>query len=162
MTESVKISGGHVVSINYTLKDESGEILDSSERGGQPLNYLHGHGQIIPGLENALDGKSTGDAIELTVPAEEGYGARDSERVIRVPRSKFEFAVDPGEVVEAQHASGQSHNFLVVEVTEDEIVLDGNHPLAGKVLNFSVEVAEIRDATEEELKQAAAEAGPTH
>ncbi|MCP4896234.1 MAG: peptidylprolyl isomerase [bacterium] len=158
----MKITGDRVVSMHYTLKDDSGEVLDSSERGEEPLQYLHGHGQIIPGLEKALDGMSEGDKVELTVSAEDGYGDHDPERVMRVPRSKFEFAVDPGEVVEAQHASGQSHNFLVVEVNDKEIVLDGNHPLAGKTLNFSVEVAAVRDATEKELKHAAKENGPAH
>lgn len=149
-----------MVSINYTLRDENGDVLDSSDQHGQPLSYLHGHGQIIPGLESALDGKSVGESVELMVPPEEAYGPRDPERVVSVPRSKFEFEVSPGEVVEAQHASGQSRNFLVLEVGEDAIILDGNHPLAGKALNFAVEIVAVRDANQEELKQATQANGP--
>ncbi len=162
MSESVQIAGDRMVSVNYTLSDEDGNVLDSSERGGETLNYIHGHGQIIPALENALAGKSEGDSAELTVTPEEGFGEHDPERVLKVPRDKFEFEVSPGEVVAAQHPSGEAHNFVVLEMDEDTIVLDGNHPFSGKTLHFSVEVVAIRDATEEELSRAAEENGPAH
>ncbi len=152
MSERTSVDRDTVVSIHYTLTDDAGETLDSSEGGDAPLAYLHGHRQILPALESALDGSSVGDTVTVRIEAEQGYGEHDAEKVIEVSRSAFDFSVSPGEVVQAQHPSGDQHHFMVVDVGDSTVTLDGNHPLAGKVLNFAVRVMGVRDATREELE----------
>ncbi len=149
MNETTKIANDTVVSIDYTLKDDDGEVLDSSQ-GAEPLSYLHGHGQIIPGLERELEGKSVGDELSLHIEAEDAYGAHDPDRVVEVERSNFEFDVKEGDYVQAQHPDGSVIPFLVTEVGETNVTLDGNHPLAGKALNFEIKVVGVRESTEEE------------
>ena len=146
----MQVEKDKVVSIEYTLKDADGNVIDASN--GRPLAYLHGHGQIIPGLEKALEGRQVGDRITVTVPAAEGYGERIEQLVQQVPRQMFQ-GVDKIEVgmrFEAQSEQGV-HSVEVTQVDGDMITVDGNHPLAGKDLNFEVEIVGIRDATEEEL-----------
>jgi FKBP-type peptidyl-prolyl cis-trans isomerase SlyD len=148
----MKIAHEKVVSIHYTLTNSDGTVLDSSS-GGHPLAYLHGFGNIIPGLENALEGKATGDKLEVTVEPEQGYGARDERLVQAVPRSAFK-GVDelaPGMQFQAQGPQG-TRLVVVTEVAEDVVTVDANHPLAGQTLHFDVEVSEVRDATAEELE----------
>lgn len=142
-----------VVTIHYTLTDEQGATLDSSS-GGEPLSYLHGAGNIIPGLEKALEGKSAGEQVNVTVSAEEGYGERNEELVQQVPMEAFQGVdkVEPGMQFEAQSPDGNVVRVTVTEMAEDQVTVDANHPLAGHALNFDVEVAEVRDATEEELQ----------
>ena len=149
MPEPNTVVPDRVVSIHYTLTDESGQELDSSEGGTAPLSYLHGHQQILPALEQALEGKPVGETVEVHVDADDAYGAHDEEKVIQVSRSAFGFSVSPGEVVQAQHPSGDQHHFMVVDVGEDTVTLDGNHPLAGKALRFSVRIVDVREATSE-------------
>jgi len=149
MNDTTKIAEDTVVSIDYTLTDDDGEILDSSD-GAEPLRYLHGHGQIIPGLERELEGKSVGDELSLHIAAEDAYGVHDPERVVTVDRGNFEFDVKEGDYVQAQHPDGSVIPFLVTEVGETEVTLDGNHPLAGKALNFEIKVVGVRESTEEE------------
>lgn len=156
-----KISADHVVSIHYKLFDEDGNELDASF-ADTPLHYLHGHDQIVPGLERALDGKSEGDAASVTVPPEEGFGVRDDERLVEVPRSQFDFEPEIGQAVEAQMPSGQAVHLVITGVTDDAVTLDGNHPLADRTLTFEVTVAGVRQATEEEINQGEVEPLPTH
>ncbi len=139
-----------VVSIDYTLTDNDGEVIDTSE-GREPLAYLHGHGNIIPGLEKALEGKAEGDELEVTVEPEEGYGPHRQELVQTVSMEAFAGIdkVEPGMKFNAESAQGP----LVVTVTKiegEQVTIDANHDLAGKELNFAVTVRDIREATDAE------------
>lgn len=147
----MQITARKVVHFHYTLTNDEGEVLDSSE-DHEPLAYIHGMGNIIPGLENALAGREIGDRFQVTIPPEEGYGLRDDELVQAVPRSAFQGVsqIEPGMQFHAESAEGMQL-VTVVEVLGDEIILDGNHPMAGMTLNFDVEVTEIRDASPEEI-----------
>ncbi len=150
MSEQQTVRPDTVVSIEYTLKDDSGEVLDSSE-GGEPLQYLHGRGQIIGGLEKGLEGKSVGETVHVDVAPEDGYGEHDPERMVEVPKDQFDFEVEVGDFVQAQHPDGSMIPFRVAEVGEETVTLDGNHPLAGQSLHFDVKVVAVRPATEEEI-----------
>ncbi len=147
----MQIGAEKVVSIHYVLTNEAGEQLDASQPD-QPLDYLHGAGNIIPGLEQALEGKIAGDKLEVSIPPESAYGVRNDELVQIVPLEAFQEA---GEVQVGSrfHASGPNGTVLVTvtQVTGEEVTVDGNHPLAGETLNFAVEVASVRDASTEEL-----------
>ncbi len=147
----MQVSENKVVSIHYTLTNEKGEILDTSS-GGEPLAYLHGMGNIIPGLEKALTGKSVGDSMNVTIPPEEAYGLRDESRMQTVPRSAFEGIerIEPGMQFQAQSEHGPVM-ITVAAVEGDTVTVDGNHPLAGETLVFAVEITDIRDASPEEL-----------
>lgn len=147
----MQIAENKVAFIHYTLTDNDGQTLDSSE-GGDPLGYLHGAGNIIPGLEKALEGKETGEKVNVKVEPAEGYGERNEDLVQEVPRAAFEGVdhVEPGMQFEAQSPDGNVVRVTVTEVGDDQVTVDANHPLAGQTLNFDVEVAEVRDATEEE------------
>ena len=154
MSDKITITTDKVVGIDYTLKDDSGDVVDTSE-GAEPLPYLHGKGQIVEGLEKALEGKTVGDEVEISVPPAEGYGPVDDAKVFTLPKDRFDFEVKPGDVVQAQLPSGHAVPIQVVKVDEDgSVTLDGNHPMAGKTLHFKVTVMSIRDATEDELSQA--------
>ncbi|HEU5468843.1 MAG TPA: peptidylprolyl isomerase [Steroidobacteraceae bacterium] len=147
----MQIGRNRVVTLEYVLRDERGTVLDSST-GRAPLSYLHGKGNIIPGLEEALAGKAEGDKVEVTVAPERGYGARDERLVQIVARAKFgEVAgLAPGMQVRANGPQG-SRLVTVVRVDPDFVTVDGNHPLAGRTLHFSVEVTGVRKATHEEV-----------
>ncbi|HSH09480.1 MAG TPA: peptidylprolyl isomerase [Oceanipulchritudo sp.] len=147
----MQISADHVVSMHYVLTSPTGEVLDSSE-GRDPLAYLHGHGNIIPGLEKQLEGKSVGDKLVAEVPAAEAYGERDPALVLEATRSQFPAEADlqPGMRFQAQTPEGNQ----VAEITKvegDTVTVDTNHPLAGVDLTFNVEIIDIRAATEDEL-----------
>jgi FKBP-type peptidyl-prolyl cis-trans isomerase SlyD len=147
----MQIAANKVVHIHYTLTDEDGDVLDTSQSHG-PLAYIHGAGNIIPGLENALTGHSVGDKLQVTILPEDAYGLRDDDLVQSVPKSAFQ-GVDeilPGMQFQAQSPEGLQL-LTVLDVEGEEVILDGNHPMAGITLNFDVEVADIRDATAEEL-----------
>ena len=145
-----EIQNDQVVSFHYTLTDGNGEVIDKSE--GQPLVYLHGAGNIIPGLENALAGKKVGDKLVVNVPAAEGYGEYSVELVQEVPRNMFQGVdqIQPGMQFQAQTDEG-IQVVTVKDVTDTAVIVDGNHPLAGQDLNFDVEIVEIRPASQEEL-----------
>jgi FKBP-type peptidyl-prolyl cis-trans isomerase SlyD len=147
------IGSEKVVLIHYTLTDDSGQVLDSSS-GRDPLAYLHGKGNIIPGLEKALEGKQAGDKLNVAVQPAEGYGERDERLVQDVPREAFENVdeVNPGMQFQAQNEQGQARIVTVTKVADDLITIDANHPLAGANLNFDVEVTEVREPTAEELE----------
>jgi FKBP-type peptidyl-prolyl cis-trans isomerase SlyD len=140
-----------VVSLDYTVKDDNGQVIDTSE-GNEPLVYLHGAQNIIPGLEAALAGKQSGDEFDVSVQPVDGYGEYKEELVQVVPRSAFEGVdkIEPGMVFNAQTEGGPVQ-LMVTGVEEDDITVDPNHPLAGKVLHFSGKVLEVREATQEEL-----------
>lgn len=142
-----------VVTFHYTLKNETGDVLDSST-GSEPLSYLHGYKNIVPGLENALLGKAVGAQFQVTVEPAEGYGEREDEMMIEVPKSEWDLPehVGPGEIVELQSAEGHVVPAVIVEIGADVVVLDANHPLAGEQLFFEIELTDIRAATKEELE----------
>lgn len=142
-----------VVAIHYRLTDSEGTQIDASQPD-QPLVYMHGTQSIIPGLENALTGKSAGDRLQVTVSPEEAYGETNPDLVQSVPRSAFEGIdeIEPGMQFTAQSAEGPSHVVTVREVGDEEVTIDGNHPLAGVELHFDVEVDTVREATAEELE----------
>lgn len=146
----MQIQNGHVVEIEYTLRDDDNDVIDSSE-GEAPLTYLHGVGQIVPGLERALVGKTIGDALKVSVPPEEGYGMWQADHVVVVPRSRLPASPDP-EVGMELEASGPQGEFVlrVIEIEGENVTLDGNHPLAGRTLHFEVTVRGVREATPEE------------
>ncbi|BCX88338.1 FKBP-type peptidyl-prolyl cis-trans isomerase SlyD [Methylomarinovum tepidoasis] len=146
----MQVSENKVVSIHYTLKNDAGEVIDSSE-GREPLTYLHGVGNIIPGLEKALEGKDVGEHVDVSIAPEEAYGERNDALVQAVPRSAFEGVdeIKPGMQFQAQTPAGMQI-LTVVKVEGDEVIVDGNHPLAGETLHFSVDITDVRDATEEE------------
>jgi FKBP-type peptidyl-prolyl cis-trans isomerase SlyD len=146
------IAQDKVVLIHYTLTDDAGKVLDSSS-GGDPLAYMHGQGNIIAGLEKALEGRQAGDRLAVRVEPAEGYGARDETLVQQVPRRQFGGAkVQPGMQFHAQTAGGHARVVTVTHIQGDMVTVDANHPLAGEVLNFDVEVTEVRDATAEEIE----------
>jgi FKBP-type peptidyl-prolyl cis-trans isomerase SlyD len=149
----MKIADNYVVSIHYTLTDDEGEEIDSSE-GQEPLAYLHGAGNVIAGLEEALSGKSVGDRFEVVIQPEEGYGDFDEDLVQSVPRDSFVDIdeIEPGMQFQTEDDEGIEMMVTVQEVTAEEVIVDGNHPLAGVVLHFDVTVIDIRAATEEELE----------
>jgi FKBP-type peptidyl-prolyl cis-trans isomerase SlyD len=146
----MQIAKHKVVSIHYTLTDNTGTTLDSSE-GRSPLMYIQGIGNLIPGMEEGLEGKQRGDKLQIKVSPEKGYGLRDERLIQSVPRSAFgNQKVQKGMQFRAETGSGPQ----VVTVTEvglETVTVDGNHPLAGVELNFSVEVMDVRNATAEEL-----------
>lgn len=141
-----------VVSFHYTLTNDAGETLDSSA-GRDPLAYLHGCGNIIPGLEKELAGKAAGAKLKVSVNPAEGYGLRDESLVQVVPRAAFGGAPDlePGMQFQASTPEG-IRVVTIVKVAGDDITLDGNHPLAGETLHFDVEITEVRAASKEELE----------
>lgn len=140
-----------VVSIHYTLTNDAGDVLDSSQ-GGEALVYLHGHRNIIPGLESALVGKQAGDRLEVRVEPAQGYGERDERLIQQVPRRAFQGIkeVKEGMRFQTQGAHGAT-SVVVTRVAGDMVTVDGNHPLAGLSLNFAVEITEVREASEEEV-----------
>jgi FKBP-type peptidyl-prolyl cis-trans isomerase SlyD len=148
---SLPIGDDTVVSIHYKLTDTEGAVIDSSE-GTNPLKYLHGAGNIIPGLETALIGKSQGDSLQVVVSPEQGYGEHQPDLVQVVPRSAFQGVddVEAGMAFNAEGADGSQRRIVVREVEGDDVTVDGNHELAGIDLHFSVDVVEVREATEEE------------
>ncbi|MFT7485991.1 MAG: FKBP-type peptidyl-prolyl cis-trans isomerase SlyD [Candidatus Paceibacteria bacterium] len=156
----MNISEGSLVEINYTLEIEGGEVVESSTEEG-PLQYLHGGGEIPDRLEEALLGKSIGDKLELTLAPEDAFGDYDLEALTTVPRSEFpedaelekdtwiqvEVMSDDGELLDGENEL----EMRVAEVSDDSVVLDANHPLAGKTITYKVEVRELRMATEADL-----------
>ena len=145
------IAQNRVVTMHYTLKDEQGETIDSSQ-GHEPLAYIQGIGNIIPGLEDALEGKTKGDKLEVTIAPEDGYGERQENMVQKVAKSGFQ---GDEELVVGMQVQVETKNgpaiAMVSEIAGEDVTLDLNHPLAGVTLNFDVEVMDVREATDEEL-----------
>ncbi len=158
----MNISENCVASIHYTLTDGEGKVIDTSE-GQEPLAYLHGAGNIIPGLEKALLGKTVGDKFNVSIPAAEAYGVRDDSMVQELPSNMFS-GIENIEVGMEFHAETEQ-GLQVVTVTKvegDNVTIDGNHPLAGVDLNFDVEVADIRAASAEEMEHGHAHGAGGH
>lgn len=148
--EYMQVSEDTVVSMDYTLKDDSGAVIDQSQPG-QPLVYLHGHKNIIPGLESQLEGKVAGDSLEARVAPMDGYGEVNPQLEQVVPRERFE-GVDQlsvGMQFQANTEQGPV-SVRITKVEGDSVTVDGNHPLAGKHLNFSVTIQDVREATQTE------------
>ncbi|MEJ2054707.1 MAG: peptidylprolyl isomerase [Calditrichaceae bacterium] len=148
----MEISENKVVSIHYTLKNDDGKVLDSSS-GKNPFTYLHGNKNIISGLENALTGKKPGEKLNISIPPEKAYGVRDEALVQTIPKSVFQGIDKIEEGMQFQAKSDEGVQVVTVTNVEgDKITVDGNHALAGETLNFDVEVADVREATSEELE----------
>ena len=146
----MQIAKNSVVTIDYTLTGPDGQVIDTSV-GKQPLPYLHGAGNLIPGLENALDGKAAGDTVKVTVSPEQGYGLRDEKLVQTAPKSAFQSPnISVGQQFRADSPEGPKV-FTVTKVEGDSVTVDGNHPLAGVPLNFEVAIKDVRPASQEEL-----------
>ena len=147
----MQISKNKVVSIDYTLTDSKGEVLDSSSKG-QPLQFIQGAGHLIPGLEKALEGKKAGDALKAQIPAKEAYGARDESLMQTIPKDNFEDIPDlkVGMELEAESDDGV-RVITVVAIDGENVTVDGNHPLAGMDLSFDVTIVGVREATKDEL-----------
>ncbi len=146
----MQIEKNRVVTIDYTLKGPDGAVIDTSV-GRQPLPYLHGAGNLINGLEKALEGKTAGEKVVVTVQPEEGYGVRDETLTQSAPKSAFQSPdIAVGQQFRADSPTGQKV-FTVTKIEGETVTVDGNHPLAGVPLNFEVDVKEVRAATQEEL-----------
>ncbi|MGH8353567.1 MAG: FKBP-type peptidyl-prolyl cis-trans isomerase [Pseudomonas sp.] len=146
------IAANKAVSIDYTLTNDAGEVIDSSA-GGAPLVYLQGAGNIIVGLEKALEGKQVGDELKVSVEPEDAYGEYSAELVATLSRAMFE-GVDELEVGMQFHASGPDGSMQIVTIRDlegDDVIVDGNHPLAGQRLTFQVKIVAVRDASAEEI-----------
>ncbi|MCG5053369.1 MAG: peptidylprolyl isomerase [Myxococcales bacterium] len=147
----MKVAAQKVVTITYTLKDEKGEVLDTSE-GREPMAYLHGAANIVPGLEAALEGKEAGESLEVTLPPEQGYGVRDEQAIRNVATRKLspDRKVAVGERYRVSTPEG-GRIVTVLSVKGDYATIDANHPLAGITLHFAVSVVDVRDASAEEV-----------
>ncbi len=147
----MQVSKNAVVTMNYTLKNDSGDIIDSSD-GAEPLTYIQGLGHIILGLEKEMEGKSKGDKFDVVVAPEEGYGVYRDELLETVPKAQFQ---DAGKLEIGMQFQVETEGGPVVvsikSIDGDNVVVDGNHPLSGVTLHFNIEIIEIREASEEEL-----------
>ena len=148
----MQIKNDCVVAMHYTLTNDQGEVLDSSE-GREPLKFLQGAHNIIIGLENALEGKAVGDAFDVTVEAEEAYGVRHEQMIQKVPKSAFQGVenIEVGMSFQAETEHGPVP-VTITEVVDDVVTVDGNHELAGQRLHFKVSIEEVREATKEEME----------
>jgi len=148
----MQVAKNMVVAIDYTLTDVAGEVLDTSQ-GSDPLSYLHGVGNLIPGLEEALEGKSAGQQLQVTIPPSRGYGERNEQLRQTVSRENFADIDDLAIGMQFQ-VEGDDNEMVVtvVEMDDDNVTLDANHELAGMTLHFDVIVREVREATAVELE----------
>ncbi|MGH1462985.1 MAG: FKBP-type peptidyl-prolyl cis-trans isomerase [Neptuniibacter sp.] len=148
----MKIENNKAVLFHYALVNSAGEVLDGS-RDGNPLPYLHGHSNIVPGLEAAMTGHETGDKFQAVVAPEQGYGLRDENKVSLVDREAFAgfTELEEGMVCQMEDENGELQIVGITKIADDEVTVDANHPFAGIELNFDIEVMEVRDATEAEL-----------
>lgn len=148
----MNIAANTVVTLEYTLKDETGEIIDSSD--GEPLEYLHGQGQLVPGLERELEGKQKGISLEVKVAPEDAYGEHDPDRIIEIERKELPDDLTPevGLELATDGPDGNPITLWIVDIEGDKITLDGNHPLAGQTLNFAIDIRDVRQATAEEIE----------
>ena len=148
----MKIEKDLVASIEYTLKNDDGTVLDTSD-GREPLSYLHGSGNIIPGLENELLGKEAGDSFSANIAPEDAYGAYEDKMVFSVKKEKFDDPSQIEEVVRFQaEIDGVPRICTVASVKGEDVEVDANHPLAGMTLHFDVTVCNVREATAEEIE----------
>jgi len=148
----MEIKKDRVVTIDYSLSDDVGRIIDSSEEN-EPLVYLHGNDNIIPGLERELEGKIPGEALSCSIPPADAYGERDESLVFKVNKKDFGDNVEVAAGMQFE-AHGEDGTLIVtvVNVDGEEVTLDANHPLAGETLHFDIKVVDVREATPEELE----------
>ena len=148
----MNISKDKVVAMHYTLRNDAGEVIDSSQ-GRDPLYYLQGHGNIIIGLEEKLEGKEVGANMMVTVAPEKGYGLPDPGMIQEVPRDRFQGVdnIEAGMQFQAQGPDGGVQVVTVTAVSDEAVTIDANHALAGETLHFEVEITEVREATADEL-----------
>jgi FKBP-type peptidyl-prolyl cis-trans isomerase SlyD len=147
----MSIKQDSVVTLHYTLRDDDGEVLESSA-GGDPMAYLHGHGNLIPGLERELEGKQPGEKLQVSVAPADAYGEYDEQLVSDVPLSAMEgITLEVGMRLQAETEHGPQA-FTVTQIEGESVKLDANHPLAGRTLNFEVEITDVREASREELE----------
>ena len=148
----MEVAQDRVVTIAYTLKDDEGNVLDSSENHGD-LAYVHGHQNIVEGLEDALEGKDVGDTVTTTVEPEKGYGDRHDQLMFTVPRSNMpDGDLEVGMQFAAQDKEGNQQVVTLIDIGDEEVKLDANHPLAGQTLHFDVTVNDVREASDEEVE----------
>ena len=149
---SLMIGKNAVVSINYTLTNDAGEVMDTSE-GREPLTYLHGANNLIPGLEKEMEGQTSGQSFKVTIPPAEAYGESNPELIQTLSKDMFKGVdkVEPGMGFTAQGPQGEQH-IVVTAVDGDQVTIDANHPMAGKTLHFAVEIVSVRDASAEEVE----------
>lgn len=145
------VSRNMVVTVAYELFDETGTLLE--ETGDRPFVYIHGIGQLLPALEDALEGMKINESKEVTLLPKEGFGPYDEERVLRIPRAAFgpDAELEEGMRMYMRDQSGEALPFTILEVGPDDVLADFNHPLAGKTLTFKLRVLGIREATEDEI-----------
>jgi len=149
----MKIASNKVATLHYTLKDDKGALIESSV-GNEPLTYIHGIGNLIPGLESQLEGKQAGDKISVVVKPADAYGEHDAELIEEVDRAEFDDGedLDVGKEFQYDDEDGNVFHVRIVTLSDTKVTIDGNHPLAGKTLAFEVEVLEVRAASKEELE----------
>jgi FKBP-type peptidyl-prolyl cis-trans isomerase SlyD len=152
----VQIAANAFVTLQYVLKDDEGDVIDSSE-GGHPIEYVHGYGMLVPGLEARLLGLAVGDEKLIVVTPEEGFGDYDEELVLECERGEFPADVKEGDEFTAEDDDGEESSMVVMEVHDDRVIVDGNHPLAGQTLHYEIKVELIRAATDTEIAEAAAD-----
>ena len=159
----MKVEKDKVVLMHYTLKNDAGDVIDSSD-GGDPLPFLQGHGNIIPGLESALEGSKVGDKLDVSIKPEDGYGERMKNAIQEIPSSALQGIdeVKVGMQLQSQDQDGNAFLVTVSKVEDDKITVDGNHPLAGQILHFSVSIESIRKAETEELSHGHVHADGNH
>jgi len=148
----VRITKDRIVCMDYTIRLGSGQVVETSV-GQEPLTYLHGRNQIVPGVERAIDGLESGALLEVVVPPVEAYGERDPTGVFVIPRSAFPTDEDvaPGMMFSASRLDGKCLTFRVIEANDSLVLVDTNHPLAGETLHISIHVHSVRPATRDEL-----------
>jgi len=159
-TQTMKIQPNAFVSLDYSLRDKDGTLLDASDgEDGEPIGYVHGYGMLVPGLEAALVGLKTGDEREFVVSAEDGYGEHDDELMLSVPRAQFPDPdkIELGDEFLAEAPDGDELPMRVVEITDSLVTVDANHPLAGLALHYKVKILLVRAAIRDEIETAARE-----
>ena len=161
--EDAKIGEKRVVTLHYTLKSSTGEVIDSSV-GSDPLTYLHGGGEMVPGFEKALTGKKAGDKHAFSVPPAEGYGERKGKGPQRVPKAAFDGIgdIEVGMALDTEGDDGRSQTVWITAIDPSHVTIDINHPLAGETLHFDVEVVAVRKATADEVKHGHAHGAHGH
>jgi len=159
----MKVGKDKVVLMHYTLKNDAGDVIDSSD-GADPLPFLQGHGNIIPGLESALEGSKVGDKLDVSIEPEEGYGLRIKDAIQEIPSSALQGVeeVKVGMQLQSQDKDGNAFLVTVTKIEDDKITVDGNHPLAGQTLHFSVSIESIRKAEAEEFSHGHVHADGNH
>jgi len=160
---NMKVGKDKVVLMHYTLKNDAGDVIDSSD-GAEPLPFLQGHGNIISGLESALEGSKVGDKLDVSIEPEEGYGLRMKDAIQEIPSSALKDVdeVKVGMQLQSQDKDGNAFLVTVTKIEDDKITVDGNHPLAGQTLHFSVSIESIRKAEAEELSHGHVHADGQH